>query len=127
MSLFTDIAGAYQLWQQYGPTAEKSVAVIGEIIDAIEPVLLKNGIDLSAALASATGAIDLTSIRGIQSALNKVGAAPQVQLTGVLDSATQTAIGAFQAGANLAVDYIPGPATIAALNSALTAALIRKG
>jgi hypothetical protein len=129
-TLFNNLMTAFKLWQQYGSGVEKAVAILQEIdactgnadyhvINEIEKILLKNGVDVSAMLASISGAIDLSTIKGIQTALNDLGCIPPLSATGLLDAPTLAAISAFQTTQGLTVDQLPGPLTIAAMNAAL--------
>ena len=127
-SLFSNIITAIQLWDKYGGGVEKAVTIFNEIddcihgqhvIDKIEKVFLNNGIDIAAMIATASGAVDLTSIKGIQGALNTLGTTPALPITGALDSATLAAIEAFQTSGGLAVDGVPGPVTVAAIATKL--------
>lgn len=73
-----------------------------------------------AAMGSGTNisdhAIDLSTNAGVQDALNRLGANPQLEVDGIVGPKTRAAITAFQRGAKLATaDGIAGPVTIAAM------------
>jgi len=57
----------------------------------------------------------------LQTSLNKLGASPQLEVDGIVGSATRNAVRAFQLIQNLVVDGLVGPATFAALDAALAA------
>lgn len=64
-------------------------------------------------------AIDLSTLIGIQMALNKLGAKPALTVDGITGPKTKAAIKAFQASKGLTDDGIVGPKTLAALELAL--------
>ena len=72
MSLFEDLATAFRVYRQYGPAAEKALGVLQEMIDAVEPVLLKHGVDLGVLVKGATGSLDLGTVIGIQKGINSL-------------------------------------------------------
>lgn len=55
----------------------------------------------------------------LQAALNRLGAAPQLVVDGVVGPSTRNAVRAFQLASHLEVDGLVGPATFAALDAAL--------
>lgn len=55
----------------------------------------------------------------LQTALNKLGATPTIEVDGIVGSATRNAVRAFQLHEGLEVDGLVGPATFAALDKAL--------
>lgn len=57
----------------------------------------------------------------LQSALNKLGADPQLDVDGVAGPATRNAVRAFQLAKGLSADGIAGPITISAIETALAA------
>ena len=62
---------------------------------------------------------DIMSVEDIQSALNTLGANPQVDVSGDYDQATKTAVANFQGSHNCDVDGWVGPQTTAAIKAAL--------
>jgi murein L,D-transpeptidase YcbB/YkuD len=131
-SLLNNLITAFRLWHQYGGGVEKAITILQQIdactgradyhvIAEVEKILLQNGIDVSAMLAAIGGAIDLTTLKGMQTALNALGCTPALTATGILDAPTLAAVSAFQKSQGLTGDSIPGPQTIAAMTAALTA------
>ncbi len=57
----------------------------------------------------------------LQTALNKLGANPQIEVDGIVGPATRNAVRAFQLSQNLVTDGLVGTATFAALDAALAA------
>jgi peptidoglycan hydrolase-like protein with peptidoglycan-binding domain len=76
---------------------------------------------IQAALAR-KAAPDIMSVEDIQSALNKLGANPQVDVNGDYDPATKAAVASFQGSHNCDVDGWVGPQTTAAIKAALATA-----
>ena len=64
---------------------------------------------------------NLTTTKGVQTALNQLGASPQLTEDGILGPATTAAITAFQIKHGLTADGIAGPQTCTAIQIALTA------
>jgi Putative peptidoglycan binding domain len=73
------------------------------------------------AAAPAGGSLDLYTVQGQQTALNLLGANPQLNVDGQAGAATAAAVKAFQRDHGLVADGIAGPQTIAALGAALAA------
>jgi Putative peptidoglycan binding domain len=130
LSLLQTLISGLELWQQYGGTVEKAITILNEvdncipeqhIISKIEQVLLNNGIDVAAIIATAGGAIDLTSIKGIQNALNVLGANPQLTVDGLYGADTTAAITAFQQTNSLTANGIPSTETTQAMATQLVA------
>jgi peptidoglycan hydrolase-like protein with peptidoglycan-binding domain len=71
------------------------------------------------AAAPAKDAPDIMSVEDIQSALNKLGANPQLNVTGDYDQATKAAVTAFQQSHNCDVDGWVGPQTTSAIQASL--------
>lgn len=69
--------------------------------------------------AASIAALGLTSVAGVQAALDKLGASPALAVDGDLGPATIAAIKNFQSKAGIVVDGLVGPQTVAALERAL--------
>ncbi len=67
----------------------------------------------------AKDAPNIMSVEDIQSALNQLGANPQLDVTGDYDQATKAAVAAFQQSHNCAVDGWVGSQTISAIKASL--------
>jgi peptidoglycan hydrolase-like protein with peptidoglycan-binding domain len=65
---------------------------------------------------------DIMSVEDIQSALNQLGANPQLDVTGDYDQATKAAVAAFQQSHNCDVDGWVGQQTTDAIKTALKSA-----
>jgi peptidoglycan hydrolase-like protein with peptidoglycan-binding domain len=82
MSIFstiTDLVRDYQLWQKYQP-----------MVNEIEAVLLKHGIDVNSSLTKTAPADGL--VKDIQAKLNEQGAHPPLGVDGVMGEMTLNAI-----------------------------------
>jgi len=64
---------------------------------------------------------DVTTTKGLQRALNALGASPRLSVDGAFGSHTKAALVAFQAAHGLTADGVPGSKTRAALGGALAA------
>ena len=71
--------------------------------------------------AASSALFDLTSVAGVQAALNKLGASPALVVDGDLGPSTIAAIKNFQSKAGIVVDGLAGPQTAAAIEKALAA------
>jgi peptidoglycan hydrolase-like protein with peptidoglycan-binding domain len=69
----------------------------------------------------ASAAPDIMSVEDIQSALNNLGAKPQIPVTGNYDQATKDAVSSFQKAHDCDVDGWVGPQTTEAIKTALAA------
>ncbi len=114
------------------PEAEKAFSIFdqidaidgGGLFDKINAVLLANGINVASMVASATGTAsggfpDLTTIKGIQTALNTLGASPVLNVDGSIGTDTAAAILAFQVKQGLDRTRCPDVATVAAIKAKL--------
>lgn len=70
---------------------------------------------------ASSAALDLTSVAGVQTALNKLGASPALVVDGHRGPSTIAAIRRFQINAALIADGIAGALTLAAIEKALAA------
>ena len=105
MNLLQQITTVLRLWTNYGPTLQQGLALFedlqalddGKLFDEVEKVFSKHGINIGAIVASAAGKIDLTTIAGIQTALNR--AMPNlvpIGVDGIYGIETYTRVAKFQ-------------------------------
>ena len=115
--------GAWQGWSFWQYSERGAVpGIAGSIdldrfngsLDDLHAYLTRSG-----GASSPAPAFDLEQVRGMQEALNYLGATPPLAVDGIAGRRTTAAIQAFQKAQGLTMDGIAGPKTIAALQIAL--------
>lgn len=130
MDLLQGLLTALRIWHDYGSDIETADAIFnevaalenGQLFNKVDAILKKYGIDVVGLLGQ-TGAVpDLTSITGIQHALNLLNPPEPVTEDGIFSNELIAAIKIFQQSQGLMgkdIDGLPGEQTVKLLAAAL--------